>query len=529
MKLEYAKRYLSFGWSIIPISPDTKTPTIKWAKYQENPPTLEEVEAWLEKGWHLALVTGKVSGVVIVDDDRKKHGLDEWDLQSSIVAKTKNGGKHYYYAWDREIHTHCNAELFIDFKGWHSYCLLPPFGNYEWISNPTAENRKKLKPLSDDLVRLINSDVKKDDQGWKQPVNVGDLLSVPEGSRTNSLYRLACSIFNKYSTEEAAQILAGVNQTYQPPLSQKEFNVQVDKAYQFVKAHPKEQAGKQKGKITPYTLGEIATMRIQDRQLEKEAPSTGIIGLDKIIKGFIPSHLYVLTGHTNIGKSSLAACFTNSLARQGKKVTYFSLEPDVNIADFLASVRLRKPFEELTDEDINFDDPNIQIVLKEQIRTIEELVKYVRNSDRQDLIVVDHIGYFTTGQDNVFTKQADVMKELAALAKHKKVAILVVAHLNKKAGKIPSADDISGSAAFKQDATEVLILTRDRDENDEFGVTFLNTGYLIVAKSKTGRTGSLPLAFGERQAGIYQLSPADDNDTFNFAKRIFGEGGKNDN
>ncbi|OGM12635.1 hypothetical protein A2V80_01665 [Candidatus Woesebacteria bacterium RBG_16_39_8b] len=233
--LDFAKGYLSFGWSLIPILPETKQPAVKWAEFQERKPTVEEVETWLKEGWYLAVVTGDISGILIIDDDRIKHKLPEWGFESPVIAKTSSGGKHYYYKYDREIHSHSNTKLFIDLKAWHSYCLVPPFKDREWLSRP-SENLSKLTPLSDENVRLINSDMAK--EGVREPLRMADFMDIEEGARTESLHRIACSIFSKTEKDDGLRILAGVNQTYNPPLEEKEFNYQVSRAYQFVEKQP---------------------------------------------------------------------------------------------------------------------------------------------------------------------------------------------------------------------------------------------------------------------------------------------------
>lgn len=228
--LNYAKAYLDYGWSLIPIAPDTKKPTIKWTEFQRRQPTLDEVTGWINKGWYLAVVTGDISGILIVDDDRVKNGLKEWGFESPVTATTSNGGKHYYFKYDREIHSHSNTKLFIDLKAWHSYCLVPPFNNREWLSKP-SDNLSKLTPLSDEIVRLINSDMEK--RNDREPLRMADFLDIEEGVRTNSLYRIACSIFTKVKKDDGLRILAGVNQTYNPPLEDKEFKYQSSRAYNF--------------------------------------------------------------------------------------------------------------------------------------------------------------------------------------------------------------------------------------------------------------------------------------------------------
>ena len=236
-QIDFAKAYLDLGWSLIPIIPETKKPPIKWGEFQARRAGISEVEEWINKNWYLAVVTGDISGILIVDDDRVKNGLNEWGFDSPVVAKTQSNGKHYYFKYDREIHSHTNTQLHIDLKAWHSYCLLPPFKGRVWVRNP-SDNLSKLQSIPDETVRLINSDMKQHD-GTREPLNMADFVNIPEGARTDSLYRIACSIFNKFPKDEAIRVLAGVNQTYKPPLNNSEFNYQISKACEFVEKNPK--------------------------------------------------------------------------------------------------------------------------------------------------------------------------------------------------------------------------------------------------------------------------------------------------
>lgn len=256
----------------------------------------------------------------------------------------------------------------------------------------------------------------------------------------------------------------------------------------------------------PKNLGEIKISRLAERELEKIAPSTGYPDLDRILKGFIPGHVYTTTGVENIGKTSLACNFAVRIAKQEKRVLYFALEPENTVIEYLASVYHDKCFPDLTEEDLSLDIP-IEVYGKDAVPTLEKLVEIINNFDRYDLVIIDHIGYFINSQNNWLQQQSNCVKILAGLAKKKQCAILLIAHLRKrskteKRNYIPTSDDISGSGAFKQDSTEVMILTRDlkSDAEDEF--TYANYGRLYVAKTKSGPNGSIEVYFSDRKANI---------------------------
>lgn len=157
-KILAAEWYLNLGWSLIPILPQEKRPPhgFGWSYYQYYQPTKSAVHQWIRHGWYLAVVTGPISNLVVIDDDRIKNGLPEWQgLTSSIISVSEHFGKHYFFLYDKELHQANNQTLRLDIKAYHNYCLIPPFGNRYWISKPTKENLAKLKPTPEELVRLI--------------------------------------------------------------------------------------------------------------------------------------------------------------------------------------------------------------------------------------------------------------------------------------------------------------------------------------------------------------------------------------
>ncbi len=257
----------------------------------------------------------------------------------------------------------------------------------------------------------------------------------------------------------------------------------------------------------PRTITQVSAERRAEKELEIGAPKTGYPDLDLLIKGFIPGHLYTLTGVENVGKTSLACNFAIRVSRQGKKVLYFALEPENTVVDYLASVRCDKKFGELTPEDIEFDDNTIHIYGKQEISTIVDLVETVRQSERYDLIIIDHIGYFIHGEKDWIQEQSNAVKSLVGLAKERGCAIMLIAHLRKrgpgqKKGYNPTNDDISGSGAFKQDSTEVLIVTRNLISDSKDEVEYAEDGCLYVSKTKCGPNGKIKLTFSDRKANI---------------------------
>jgi len=276
----------------------------------------------------------------------------------------------------------------------------------------------------------------------------------------------------------------------------------LDRAYKTA-----EEINKLKPIAKPQALSDIKKKRLIERNYEALAPKTGYCDLDKLIKGFIPGHLYTLTGVENVGKTSIACNFAVRVAFQMKKVLYIALEPENTVIEYIASVYHDKRFDELTEDDLTLEGLPIEILGKEDVATTEELVNIIDSLDRYDLVVVDHVGYFTTSENNWLQQQSNTVKKMVAAAKKKQCAILLIAHLRKRAKSekknyIPTSDDIAGSGAFKQDSTEVMIVTREPLTLDKDEVTYADMGKLYVTKTKTGPNGIIGLHFSERKANI---------------------------
>lgn len=163
-----AREYLTRGWNIIPISIADKKPLIKWKDYQSRRVTDAEVNEWFTRGvetesgsfvkvFNLAIVTGSISGVVIVDADNSeaKEFCSDNGLFSFWQVRTSRGA-HYYWKhpgdgyYQNKVGGNANdwPDLKgLDFRGDGGYALLPPSVSfnqdgtlkhqYEWVVDDT--------------------------------------------------------------------------------------------------------------------------------------------------------------------------------------------------------------------------------------------------------------------------------------------------------------------------------------------------------------------------------------------------------
>lgn len=503
--------YLDLGWSLIPVNPNTKAPAISWEKYQSERADKGQVMKWIEQKFSLGLVTGKLSGIDVVDDDRVKNGLGDWEVVSSVVLKTRSGGKHYYFRHTDGLQNTVNHDFHLDIRAEGGQVLVPPSPGYEWISPPTPENIAKLTVIPVDLLEMIKPT---HDSG--SVVNLAEIVGTEVGGRDNQLLRAANSLLNKYPEKDwgtvVYQLLSGVNKTFIPPLSETDVQRVFRQATNFVHNHPKTKPNYRVSNLTPFSTEAIAAQRAKDREVEALAPSTGYEDLDRCYRPLVPGRLSVLTGDTNIGKTAFMCNLTHRVTQQGKSVLYFALEPDRTLIDYLVTIKEQKLFAEVTNHDIaGYKNPYLKIFGADQVRTLADLLGAVRSLSRYDVVIVDHIGYFAeTNTGNFTAEQGQTLRQLALLAQEKMTHIMTIAHLNKTFDCspkkwIPTMNQISGTAGFKQDCDDVLILARKPIETEwhTFDYDSSDEGVIVVGKSKSKKGQTIaPLKFHQNSGLI---------------------------
>jgi hypothetical protein len=134
-----AHAYAARGWSVIPIEPRGKRPVVPWLEFQSRVAGPEEIDAWFRR-WpeaNVGIVTGRVSGVVVVDVDARHGGvgslaeleIEHGTLPSTVEAATGGGGRHLYFAHPGATVTVPNrvgAAPGIDLRGDGGCVVAPP-------------------------------------------------------------------------------------------------------------------------------------------------------------------------------------------------------------------------------------------------------------------------------------------------------------------------------------------------------------------------------------------------------------------
>lgn len=129
--------------SVIPVARD-KRPLVSWTEYQKNLPTSEQIKAWWRKfpDANIGVVTGKLSGLIVVDIDPKNGGSnEEFESIKTVVSRTGGGGWHYFFLYEEGLQTKAGIKKGIDIRSDGGFVVVPPSlhqsgKKYEWEVQP---------------------------------------------------------------------------------------------------------------------------------------------------------------------------------------------------------------------------------------------------------------------------------------------------------------------------------------------------------------------------------------------------------
>jgi len=151
-----ALQYAGYHWSVIPIRAHEKRPLIRWQEFQHRCASVDEINEWFQR-WpdiNVAVVTGKISGIVVLDIDPRDngdHNLKKWEQQHGPLPRTLEvvtggGGRHLYFKHPgNPVHNRVGIVPGIDFRGDGGCIVVPPSihpsGNvYRWLKGRGPED-----------------------------------------------------------------------------------------------------------------------------------------------------------------------------------------------------------------------------------------------------------------------------------------------------------------------------------------------------------------------------------------------------
>jgi DNA-binding transcriptional ArsR family regulator len=231
------------GFSVIPIQSGSKRPLVSWTEYQSRRPTKEEIRQWWQQypNANIGIVTGKISGIVVIDLDLDKDDNESGDkiyeqAPTDLIVKTGRGGYHLYYRYPEDVDHVPNRVgllLGVDIRADGGYVVAPPSAHssgrlYEWT------RRGKPGKLPPHLVGLLTSPtpVERDDEESSSKWLSDLLAGAGKGQRNDACARLCGYLFGKGIPKDVVlTIIRQWNEKNRPPLPDYEVVTTVESVY----------------------------------------------------------------------------------------------------------------------------------------------------------------------------------------------------------------------------------------------------------------------------------------------------------
>ena len=327
------------GISVIPIKPRAKEPSVKWKERQQTAYSGEELKEIYGPNPELGVgvVTGKVSGIFVVDIDSGTgglHALADLELEHGALpetarAKTAGGGYHYYFRYVPGI-TNSVSSIGggIDVRGDGGFVVAPPSRHPDPCKHKNCDPKQHYDwdiPITDNgivdapkwLIDLVLEASKTpENTNNTQLVNPGDL--VIEGKRRTTLLTQGGKLIKSgWPSDLIGDALRAYNERYcAPPLPADELQAMVTDITTRYESH-----------IAPTLYNPVAVSDWFD--VEESAD-------EWLIEGLIPRGGFItLAAPAKAGKSSFARDMSVSVVTGRKflgravtqgKVLYLALE-----------------------------------------------------------------------------------------------------------------------------------------------------------------------------------------------------------
>lgn len=230
--------------------------------------------------------------------------------------------------------------------------------------------------------------------------------------------------------------------------------------------------------------------------------STGLKVLDNNLH-LVPGNFVVIGGRPSAGKTALSLQLACEIAKNGRKVAYFSLEtdPDTLYARIIAN-QLGVPLHTVKNKTVSINE-------LDRLATIKKYPLYVRSAAGKSVgwirtqsirmqakvVFIDYLQLIhQAGAKDRYSAVTEISMALHEFAQSTGTLVVALAQLNRetaRAGIPPTAADLRESGQIEQDADAIILLaqnvtTKKRPEQHY---------HFALEKNKEGNVGSLDITF----------------------------------
>ena len=230
--------------------------------------------------------------------------------------------------------------------------------------------------------------------------------------------------------------------------------------------------------------------------------STGLRVLDNNLH-LVPGNFVVIGGRPSAGKTALSLQLACEIAKNGRKVAYFSLEtdPDTLYARIIAN-QLGVPLHTVKNKAVSIDELDRLAYIKKYPLFVRSAagksVGWIRTQSirmQAKVVFIDYLQLIhQAGAKDRYSAVTEISMALHEFAQSTGTLVVALAQLNRetaRAGIPPTAADLRESGQIEQDADAIILLaqnvtTKKRPEQHY---------HFALEKNKEGNVGSLDITF----------------------------------
>lgn len=253
-------------------------------------------------------------------------------------------------------------------------------------------------------------------------------------------------------------------------------------------------------------IGDLIDDYIRSLDQQPNYIPTGIGPLDRNLH-ILPGNFILIGGRPSAGKTALSLQIAVEMAKQGRKVCYFSLETSPQIlAQRIIANQLYAPLEQVKTKKV----PAAEL---DGLSKLRKLPLYIRSASgrnvawiraqalrmKAQVVMVDYVQIIRPDRSgDRYQAVTQISIRLHELAQTTGMVVMGVAQLSRNAAHtLPSNADLKESGQLEQDADAVLLLGNAED----------GRSVCILSKNKEGRVGEIPLAFDKERQRFLEVVP----------------------
>ena len=465
--LNTALEYLNCGWSVIPLHapafggctcgrPDCpgvgKHPRVRWDEFQRRLPTPEEVNDWWRR-WptaNVGVVTGAVSGLVIVDQD----GDTDLRVPLTPAVRTGGGGVHYYFRHPgAPIKGKVRIATNVDLRGDGNQVVAPPSRpasgrGYEWLTPAGL-------PIAD-LPDWVLTALQEPSPGVVSAASVPEIVEA--GQRNVTLTILAGAMRRRGASPEAleAALLAENQARFRPPLTEREVL----------------SIARSVARYTPESDSITHSLVPDSPQIyaHHDLATSVTEPVRWAVNGLVPRQgVSLIAGDSGVGKSWITAHLAQCVALGTPFLGQYPVEQcpvlviDYESGEFLLKRRVRQLYAGMppgtsTHAPLWFADVEMRLTEEAHVTALIALLQ----ERHVGLCVVDPLVHAHNGDENDSREIVRVMEAVRRVRRQCDCAFLFTHHVRKLSaqGSNDAGQSLRGSSALKGTLDSYLFATK---------------------------------------------------------------------